>query len=129
MILGKPPIWEEANKAFQLREGVVFTYGDTLYNPEAIQIPRDLMIHEETHAKQQEYNETVAKIWWMKYIEDPEFRLSQELEAYRAQYKYICSIIKDRNARDRNLRTIAKILASPMYGSIISESEALKKLR
>lgn len=125
----KPPIWDECNKAFKLVHGTVFTYGNTLYNPDGIEIPQDLLVHEQKHAQQQQWNETVAKLWWLKYLEDPQFRLEQEVAAYAAQYRYICSVVSDRNARDKNLRILAGMLASPIYGNLIHQLMAANAIK
>jgi len=129
IIIEKPPVYDRIIKAgLQPRKGTIYTYGDNIYNPDNIAIPLYLTVHEGVHIKQQ------AKIgkdkWWDKYLEDDrEFMLSQELEAYGKQYKLMCSYIKDRNEQARLLLDIAMTLASPMYGSVISVSEAIKKLK
>lgn len=129
MLIEKPPIWDECNAKFKLVHGTVFTYGNTLYNPDGIEISKDLFIHEQKHAQQQAWNETVAKIWWARYLEDPQFRLEQEVAAYAAQYRYICSVVKDRNARDKNLRILAGMLASPIYGNMIHQVLAANAIK
>lgn len=124
----KPPIYDEAVKLFKLtpEQGTIFTYGDTVYNPWKIEIPDHLQVHEEVHMVQQ--GKDPAR-WWKKYFADTDFRLSQELEAYRKQYKFACKHIKDRNAQSRFLWDLAEMLASPMYGNLISFQEALGKIR
>lgn len=129
IVYEKPPIWDEANKHFKLQKGVVFTYGDTIYNPDGAIITPDLLIHEQTHSKQQEYNNTVAHIWWLKFFEDPQFRLEQEVSAYAAQYRYICAKVKDPNARDRNLRELGRQLSGPIYGNIITHYAAMQAIK
>lgn len=104
----------------------IFTYGDTIYNPGDCAISADLEVHEEIHCKQQGDN---PKDWWVYYIEDPEFRLKQELEAYAAQYMYICKTAGSRNIRRSFLFAIAKDLAGPTYGNIITPFEANKQIR
>jgi len=121
-----PPNYKEIIKHFPVvekRRGVIFTYGNTLYAPGAGKISDDLMIHEETHKLQQ--RKIGKKQWWTKYFKDSDFRLSQELEAYRNQYNYI----KDhygRQQRRNMLRIIAGDLSSPIYGSLISKKGAIK---
>lgn len=129
IIVQKPPIWEEANKAFKILPNTVFTYGETIYNPDNAHMPSDLLIHEETHSNQQEHNDTVAKLWWMKYLDDPVFRLSQEVEAYHNQYVYFCTIVTDRNKQYKKLWELATVLASPLYNCNITTSEALKRIK
>lgn len=127
----KPPIWEEASKAFNLDPGraTFFTYGDTIYNPANYPLSADLIRHEETHGEQQEHHPDVAAIWWKRYLQDPEFRLDQETEAYAEQYKFYCQQEKRRDMRARYLFEIAGHLSSPMYGSIISRAQAMRRIR
>lgn len=125
--IGQPPIWDEASKLFNLEAlglVTVFTFGDTLYNPYGARLSRDLIAHEEEHARQQKHDDECAKAWWRRYIDDPAFRIDQEAQAYRVQYKCICSIVKDRNMRARHLHEIATIFSGPMYGNIIKYAEA-----
>lgn len=132
IIIAKPPIWEEANKLFKLQElglGVIFTYGDIIYNPFNIFVTTDLVAHESVHAEQQQHNETCAKLWWKRYIEDPEFRIQQESAAYHAQYKCLCKQHKDRNVRARKLYMLADQLSGPIYGNSVTHSEAMARIR
>lgn len=125
----KPPIWEEVAKAFKFEPGTVFTYGDTIYCPDRVAIPDHLMVHEEVHAQQQGYDVHLAAIWWKRYITDVKFRVEQEVEAYIAQYKFICSKIKDKNARFKNLHALAAMLCGPMYGNALSYTDAMRRIR
>ncbi len=126
----KPPIWDEAKKVFDFREDTtVFSYGNILYNPGNVRISDDLMVHEETHARQQGYSEAGAKEWWDKYLVDPKFLADQEIEAYAAQYKFICEKVKDRNNRARILSKMAYYLSGRMYGKPIIYQDALKRIR
>lgn len=130
--LEKPPCYEEANKFFKLEElnlGTIFTYGDTLYNPNNVQLTQDLIVHEMVHAEQQAHSDTGGKLWWQMYLADPDFRLKQEAEAYSAQYKFICKNVKDRNARTRVLYQLARQLSGKMYGEIVSHSEAMRLIK
>lgn len=125
--IAKPPCWDAANALFRLEEldlGTVFTYGDTLYNPFNVQLSYDLIAHEEEHARQQMHDDTCAKLWWDRYIRDPEFRIEQEGMAYGAQYRCICKRVKDRNARARQLHGLVEIFSGAMYGDIISHPMA-----
>lgn len=132
IVIAKPPVWEEANKLFKLEQlglGVIFTYGDTIYNPFNIVVTADLIAHESVHAEQQEHNETCAKLWWKRYIADPAFRVSQEGAAYHAQYKCICRQHKDRNARARWLHTLSTQFSGPFYDKAVTHSDAMKLIR
>ena len=99
----------------------VYTYGDILYVPSGRPVPDDLMVHEETHVEQQG---STPDAWWDRYLIDPYFRLQQELEAYANQYAYLCTIHRDRNQRSRILTDLARILSGPVYGEMVSSSDA-----
>jgi hypothetical protein len=114
-----PPNFGDISAKFNIAGlNAVFTYGDTLYNPTGLEISDDLMVHEEVHAKQQVNPEE----WWGRYLTDPEFRIEQELEAYRAQY----ASLKDRPRPERRwyLREFAKNLSSRLYGGVINKAKA-----
>jgi len=99
----------------------IFTYGKKIYNPAGRAIPEDLIIHEMVHQKQQGF---FPRLWWRKYLRDPDFRFFQEAEAYAAEYKFICEKIKDKNYRVKNLIRFAQTLSGPIYGNITSFSDA-----
>lgn len=105
---------------------VVFTYGNTIYNPGKGNIDKFLYYHEKVHFYQQGEN---PEEWWGRYLIDPQFRLNQELEAYRAQYKYYCEEVKDRNWRVKYLYGLAKNLCGSSYGNIITHSEAMRAIK
>src|SRR3990167_7511232 len=107
----------------------IFTFGDTIYNPGGFKIHYFLLDHEKVHQKQQEDFVGGAEAWWDKYLEDKKFRLSQEIPAYKAQYKSICKNVKDKNKRNEILIDIARSLSSSTYGNIITISEAIKELK
>lgn len=119
IVRGTPPNYIKIRDRFNLgTKNVVFTYGNTLYNPTGGVISHHLMEHEKTHAKQQEV--MGVEQWWDRYLLDDQFRLRQELEAYRAQYRSL----KSRPERRRVLMKISKDLASSIYGKIISKEQA-----
>jgi hypothetical protein len=118
---GFPPNIAEIAKRFRITPETVFAYGDTLYSPLGLGIPPDLMVHEEVHERQQ--SEAGVEQWWAMYLENESFRLSQEVEAYRAQWKYLQGVL-NRKGRLAALNRLAENLASPMYGSIINKKLA-----
>jgi hypothetical protein len=123
----RPPNYEAIVKAFPVvktKHGIIFTYGSTIHNPDRIEITPDLFAHEEVHERQQ--GEFPAG-WWDMYINNPGFRFEQELEAYRAQFRFA----QDNYNRDRRrvlLRHISKTLAGPMYGSLVSPDGARRMI-
>lgn len=120
IVIGFPPNIDLIRARFPLHQGVVFTYGDTLYNPDGAIIPNHLLVHEEVHVRQQ--GSTPEK-WWEIYFIDKEFRLSQEAEAYGAQYQFVHSRSSRQVSRDF-LKTLANQLSSPLYGKLCSFAQA-----
>ncbi len=122
------PIYEQVKALFEIDdEHTIITYGDTIFQPH--ELPPDLIVHESVHCKQQGYNQADASNWWDQYLHDPEFRLSQELEAYREQYAFLKKHIKDRNKLFLHLRKLAQDLSGPTYGNIIGAMTALQEIR
>lgn len=129
-----PPNYKKVTKHFpavRYNKSVVFTYGDTLYNPGVGSISEDLMVHEQVHEKQQDGLWIIggAKRWWGRYLRDPVFRLSQEAEAYKKQYEFVKGKIKDRELLHSFLTKIASDLSSPIYGEIVSFELAMRIIK
>lgn len=120
-----PPNIDDIRNTFDLSNhpDVIFTYGDTVYHPAGTELPQHLKVHEGTHIQQQKV--TGAKEWWDRYLVDVDFRLEQELQAYRNQWSIISKI---RNWREQEwlLNQIAADLASEIYGNVITKAEARK---
>ena len=127
IVLDYPPNYAVVASTFDLsRVTPVFMYGEILYNPAGIPLESHIIAHEEVHERQQR---TIGpKAWWDRYLTDSQFRIDQEIEAYREQYRFVKNIIKDRNKVARFLHAIATDLSGPMYGSAISYQDALNKI-
>lgn len=121
-----PPNIDRIREMFPLSGNEIFAYGDVVYVPSGMPLTPELEEHEQTHINQQNGQ---PDVWWEKYFTDPQFRLDQELEAHRAEYKKFCSLNKDKNQQAKFLNLIALRLASPMYGSIITSKQAIKKIK
>lgn len=127
IVVAYPPNIKEIEAAFDLTDRKpVFTYGKILFNPHGATVDQFLLAHELTHVAQQ--GDNVIE-WWHKYITDPQFRLSQEVEAYHAQYQAVMRVGKDRNRIARYLSKLAVDLSSPLYGKMCSYQEALHFIR
>lgn len=124
IINGYPPNINDIRKKFKLTNEVVFTYGDTLYSPRFQGISDDLMIHEQTHRKQQ----LNPQSWWKEYLDNPEFRLTQEIEAYHNQYTFVKKAIGIDRATPL-LNKLASDLSSSLYGDCITYEEAREKIK
>jgi hypothetical protein len=121
IVKGFPPNIAQLYKKFKITPETVFTYGDKLYNPMGNPIPQDLMVHEETHEQQQKV--CGVEQWWTLYLDNPNFRLTQEVEAYRNQYQFLKTVL-NRKARLGTLNILSEHLASPLYGNIVNKKEA-----
>lgn len=121
-----PPNYAELKKVFKLEghENVIFTYGDTLYIPagEGTVIDKPLMKHEETHSRQQK--EMGVQWWWDRFLSEPNFRMEQEIEAYRNQYAAMGDLPLQQ--RQAYVTHMAKDLSSEIYGNIMKFEDAVK---
>lgn len=126
ILIEKPPNYNRIKTFFVLKRGTIFTYGDTIYNPDGGTIDEPLMVHEEAHSRQQGDK---PRDWWNRYFVDSDFRASQEVEAYQMQYREGKKLIKDRNRLFRWLCVLAEELSSPLYGSIMSKNQAIEAIK
>jgi hypothetical protein len=129
IIIGYPPNYEAISEVFDIADREVsFIYGDILYNPHNGPVDEAFLAHEATHIKQQrEYGSVEG--WWSRYLKDKDFRLRQEMEAYRNQYKVAKRIIKDRNELNLKAIAMARDLSSEIYGNMINPNVALREIR
>ena len=104
----------------------VFAWGDDIYNPYRLRIDRYLRVHEAVHGRQQ-HGEPAE--WWRKYLNTPEFRLTQELEAYKEQLADFARSHKNREDVHGYARMLAGKLSGPMYANLIDSISAYKALR
>ena len=104
-------------------EHIAFTCGDTIYCYD--QLSYGLVAHEITHVFQQ--MRIGSAIWWKKYLQSPDFRLGQELEAYQQQYRILRK--NDLGKAEMELTRLAGDLSGAMYGGIIDFDEAIKKIK
>lgn len=139
-----PPNYELIKLAMPATpDDAIFCYGNTIYNPSGRDIPPDQEFHEEIHGKKQ--LEIGVDNWWFLYLEDPAFRLSEELEAYGEQYAFACKHINAAAeiASDEGkvlaagktkllayaLDSMARALSGPEYGTLVTYGEASSKIR
>lgn len=122
-----PPNIDKIREAgIQLSGKEIFAYRKTIYNPSGGQLTKWLVAHEKVHFKQQGDD---TEGWWDRYLVDIDFRLDQELEAHRAEYKHFCYVYKSREQRVRFLSEIALRLSGPLYGGKISHLGAMGAIR
>lgn len=124
--LRRPPNFEYIHAHFPNAEkvGVIFAFGNTIYNPSGVMLSSALVAHEATHSLQQE-EIGGPEIWWGFYIEQAEWMIGQELDAYRIEYREFAKT-NNRASRHRFCRSCATRLASPLYNSQIKRRLAEK---
>jgi hypothetical protein len=101
----------------------MFCYGDTIYSPSSEYIPPQLIAHEEIHSAQQRRSGPQA--WWAEYLIDVSFRYRQELAAHIVEYHDFIRFTKNRQMQRSYLAAVAKRLSGPLYGGVISYSDAI----
>lgn len=125
-----PPMIKEINKVFHvIGKPILYTCGNTIYNPMRIDITPGLFAHENTHAVQQANWNLGIEHWWESYIVSTLFRLHQEIPAHAAEYKFVTDSNPNRKVRRANMKVIAKRLAGPLYGNKLSVNQAIKLIR
>lgn len=121
IIVGIPPNYAAIKARFPEceRHGVIFSYGDTIFNPSGVSIPREVMVHEATHGLRQEAQG--VEEWWKRYLAEPLFCLDEEIYAHHSEYR---AAIKRHGPRPRDLRRIAERLSGPLYGNLLTFEQA-----
>ena len=115
------------------RRGVIFTYGNAIYNPHGSDLSGALIAHEQVHSERQ--GKTPDQ-WWDAYLNDIGFRFNEELLAHIAEYRWW---LKQRDSTDPmngfrtkgafRLAQIAGRLSSSLYGGLVSYREATRLLK
>lgn len=108
--------------------GVIFAYGDTIFNPSGVPLTHALVKHEEVHEQQQKAHPGGVEGWWDDYLADPVFRLQQEVPAHIVEY-LTATAGGSRNMRRIMRNKIAQRLASALYGKRMHIVEAMNILR
>jgi hypothetical protein len=120
-----PDIFVDCAKHFGVKwEDVIITYYPYIYSP--VSITEAKYYHEATHILQQK--EYGVKEWWARYFQDKEFRLSQEVEAYKNEKAFIQENIKNREERFKLTIQIYRDLSGSTYGNLVTYEEAKKLL-
>jgi primosomal replication protein N len=131
-----PPNFLELTKHFPIKgvPGVVYAYGDRIYNPSGIKILPWVLEHEKVHCmRQQETKDTYSipsqqhlsgiEYWWKKYVGAVHFRLEEEVLAHRKEWSMTSDLM---NPRDRihYLDMMVDRLSGPIYGNMVYRDEA-----
>lgn len=134
----KPPMFDAIAARFPNADvaHAIFSWGDRIYNLSGHELSRALLAHEMVHcARQGEFKPgdgyptqwSNVEAWWHTYLDNDEFRLSEELLAHAAEFR-VASMRENRNHRRTMLVIIARRLSGPLYGHMISLAEAKRRI-
>lgn len=123
-----PPNFVQLSKHFPIKgkPGILYAYGDVLYNPSGVKVTPWIMAHEEVHGMRQQDEGMSLGEWWDSYINYDDFRLKEELLAHRAEWQTYKSVHDWSSGY--YLDTISTRLSSPLYGSLLSFEEAKRRI-
>lgn len=123
-----PPNIDQINAVLHVKKqkNIIYTYGGKIYAPDGTEVTQDLQEHESVHVRQHERHGG-SDAWWERYLRDVDFRLGQEVEAYRTQLCWIDEH-ENRQTRRQMREHICATLAAPMYGNMLSKKQAAKLL-
>lgn len=125
----RPPLFPAILKAFPeaSRPGVLFAWGNRIYNPTGAPVTRELHAHEEIHHQQQGDAEPGIIAWWRRYIAEVSFRFEQELPAHVAEYR-AWRAGRGGYSRAGFLAMLAERLSGPLYGNVVTRQEASARI-
>lgn len=131
IIVSYPPNIEEIKAVFPAvtsTSGIIFAWGNTIYNPNNVPLSEALCAHEYIHGSRQTSDENAIIKWWRTYLEDPEFRINEEILGHKAELSVELTNILDRNQRNKIVNLIAQRLSGPVYGNVITLKRARELL-
>lgn len=111
--LNKFRLLKEFKKYFPIDDKSVIAYIDTIYTN--YDLYPDVLIHEQTHLKQQK--KYGIKNFIKQYLNDKDFRLKMEQDAFKAQL----NSIKDKGLREAVRMDCIEHLTSGFYGKITKQ--------
>lgn len=128
IVIDYPPIYDQIALAFPIakRRGIIFAWGNKIYNPNNVSIPSQLIAHEGMHGRRQGNN---IRGWWQRYLDEKEFRLVEETLAHIVEMTCLLGPNPNRQMRRHILRSTAKRLANPIYRHGISREKAYDLLK
>lgn len=122
IVIDFPPIYDKIKSVFPMAgRGVIFAWGNKIYNPSNVHIPPQLIAHEMVHGRRQG-NDIGG--WWHRYLVEKEFRLAEEVAAHIVEMKYLLGTNPNRQMRRQIFGSTAKRLSNPLYRYGISKVRA-----
>lgn len=123
VLIERPPVYDRCNEQFAIAgKPILFAWGDTIFNPEGVEIPPELFAHEAVHGERQ--IGIGVEHWWDRYLDLPWWRLKEEELAHRAEYQAYARRHPNSRKRALVLDAIAERLAGPLYGNLVSVADA-----
>lgn len=124
IIPSRPPNFHDILPVFPMasRMGVIFAYAPNIYAPGG-RVPPEIIAHERVHIQRQEH--IGVELWWARYLVDTDFRYKEELLAHRAEYHYLIGETASRQVRRVALKQVARKLAAPLYGKLVTTAQAM----
>ena len=119
-----PPNYPVLRRVFGLagKTDVIYSFGDTIYSPGGTKLHPALIAHEEAHGARQ--REMGVELWWRRYIDDPQFRLAEEVIGHQAEWKWWRE--NGKNNLTRQLEHICRRLCGPLYLGLITYEQAVE---
>ena len=120
------PYLEIFRKKLPINDQTIFVYIDTIYsnmNKKDWDKYYDILFHEIRHLHQG--NEIGFEKWILNYLQDDNFRLKMELDAYLYQLRKVKEIGDNEELMNITTECITNI-SSPLYGNMISYKDAEK---
>ena len=122
IVIDYPPIYDEIKSVFPMAgRGVIYAWGNKIYNPYNVSIPPQLIEHERVHGRRQGND---VEGWWRRYLDEKEFRLAEEIAAHIVEMMCLLGPNPNRQMRRQIIRSTAKRLSSPLYRYGISKAQA-----
>lgn len=128
VVVDYPPNIDDIDAVLHVKDrpGILYCYGDTIYNPGNEDVPLQLHAHEQVHSDRQGDN---PGIWWHKYLSDSRFRFEEELLAYKAEWEFVKQLPWKRTQRQLYLNSIAERLTGSMYGNLATKQKVKELIR
>src|SRR4051812_45831680 len=93
IIISVPPNFEELAVVFpqvKVMVGVIYSWGNKIYNPDDVPISAWLKAHENVHGQRQLKMGVLE--WWTKYLQDIDFRFGEEVPAHHTEFRQFCAM-------------------------------------
>lgn len=122
-----PPNFTTLTKAFpQIKgragQGIIFAYGDRIYNPSGHPLGQQVLAHENEHCKRQ--NAMGVGSWWDAYMVNIKFRLEEEVLAHRAEWDAYQQYVTRLADQEDYLKMMIERLSGQLYGYMCTKAEA-----